>query len=264
MRKREDEPVNQTEPDRGDSGSRPSLTLVVPAYNDSDVIESTLETVVRFLADKKMQAEVLVVDDGSTDETPALVEAFFERAPEDLEYRLLRLGGNQGKGAAVRAGMLTGRGETLLFTDSDLSTPIEEIDRVLDKLDEGYDAVIGSRALPDSRVEVHQNLFRERAGKTFNLFVQLLVLRGFRDTQCGFKCFRRDVARAIFERQRSRGFEFDVEVLCLAQKLGYRVAEVPVVWRNNPRSHVRFLRDSTRMFFGLLAIRRRFTEKEIG
>jgi dolichyl-phosphate beta-glucosyltransferase len=254
---------NPKGPEPENTGSRPSLSLVIPAYNDSDVIESTLVEVLRFLADRQVEAEVIVVDDGSTDGTPGMVERIFEETPQKLDLRLLRLGRNQGKGAAVRAGMLAAQGEVLLFTDSDLSTPIEELDRVQKKLDEGYDVVIGSRALPDSRVEVHQNLLRERAGKTFNLFVQLLVLRGFRDTQCGFKCFRREAARTIFERQRCRGFEFDVELLCLAREQRYRIAELPVVWRNNPRSHVRFLRDSTKMFFGLLEIRRRFSKKEI-
>lgn len=246
-------------------GSAPSLSVVIPAYNDAAVIERTVETVSRFLDAQAAPAELLVVDDGSTDATAAVVERL---AAADRRVRLLRLGRNWGKGAAVRAGMLAATGEALLFTDADLSTPIEELDKLRAKLDEGFDVAIGSRALPASRVEVHQGVLRERAGQTFNFIVQLLVLRGFRDTQCGFKCFRRDAARALFGRQRARGFEFDVELLCIARELGLAVAEVPVIWRNNPKSHVRFVRDSTRMFLGLLDLRRRYpppnnSEKEL-
>lgn len=237
-----------------ESTSTPWLTLVIPVYNDAEIIGGTLQIVERFISERR-PTEVLVIDDGSTDDTAQVVRRFASRWPW---IRLIRLGRNRGKGAAVRAGILASTGSRVLFSDADLSTPLEEADKLLERLDEGYDIAIGSRALRESHVPVRQWFLRERAGKTFNVFVRFLVLPSFRDTQCGFKCFKSSAASEVCSRQRATGFEFDVELLCIARDLGLQVAEVPIIWRNHPTSHVRFVRDSGRMFLGLLSIWRRY------
>lgn len=232
----------------------PELTIVIPVYNDEEVIGRTLHEVQHFVS-RRPATEVVVIDDGSTDDTVHHVQRFAEGSPW---LRLICLGRNRGKGAAVRAGMLGAMGARVLFSDADLSTPLEEADKLLERIDDGYDIAIGSRALPESRVPVRQWFLRERAGKTFNIFVRLMVLPEFLDTQCGFKCFTGHAVSEVFSRQRATGFEFDVELLCIARDRGLRVAEVPIVWRNHPSSHVRFVRDSARMFLGLLKISGRY------
>jgi glycosyltransferase involved in cell wall biosynthesis len=170
--------------------------------------------------------------------------------------RILLNPGNRGKGYAVRNGMLNAAGEYLLFTDADLSTPIAELDRLLDPLRDGYDVAFGSRALKPEWVSPRQPPSRQIAGKIFNLFVRSLAGLDFRDTQCGFKAFRKSAGQAIFSRQTIPGFGFDVEILYLARKLGLRTIEVPVHWANDTRSKVSALRDGQRMFADLLRIRR--------
>jgi len=163
---------------------------------------------------------------------------------------------NRGKGYSVRQGMLAGRGRFLLFSDADLSTPIEELEQLLPPLESGeVQVTIGSRALKDSRVEVHQPWWRETMGKGFNLFVRAIALGGLRDTQCGFKCFTREAVRAVFSVARIDGFGFDVEALYLARKFGFGVREIPVRWINSPESKVHPLSDSSRMLADLLRIR---------
>lgn len=228
---------------------RPWVSVVIPAYNEERRLPSTLRIVVAHLRARKLPFEVVVADDGSRDETADLAG---EIGPE---VRVLRLP-HRGKGAAVRAGVLAANGDLLLVTDADLSTPIVELDRLVDAL-RRCEVAIGSRHVAGSRVAVRQRLDRRLMGRAFNLLVQALLLPGLRDTQCGVKLFRRDVAMAVFERCRAEGFAFDVEVLSLARQLGYRVAEVPVEWRNSPDSRVRPLLDVPLMFLELLAIRRR-------
>jgi dolichyl-phosphate beta-glucosyltransferase len=145
----------------------------------------------------------------------------------------------------------------ILFSDADLSTPIEELEKMLPRIEAGADIVIGSRALDGSDIQVRQNRFRETMGKTFNVLVRACALDGIRDTQCGFKLFRREAAWAVFAELRTCGFCFDVEALFIGRRLGLRIDEVPVVWRNSPQSRVRIVRSSTRMFWDLLGIRRR-------
>jgi len=171
---------------------------------------------------------------------------------------------NRGKGASVKEGVLAASGEVILFSDDDLSTPIEEFDKLLAALRAGADVAIGSRALPGSDVRVRQRRPRELMGKAFNLLVRLLVLKGYRDTQCGFKAFRREAATDLFSRLQTTGFGFDVEVLVLCRELGCRVAEVPVVWSDSPPSRVRFIRGSLAMLRDLLRIRRRARRSRIG
>jgi dolichyl-phosphate beta-glucosyltransferase len=229
------------------------LSIVIPAFNEERRVGASLEKIREYLARKPFASEVIVVDDGSTDRTAEVArEALGGQAPS----RVIRLELNQGKGYAVKTGVLASVGETVLFTDADLSTPIEELDKFLSRLAEGFDVVIGSRALPGCDIRVRQARPREAMGKFFNRLVRLLVMKGCPDTQCGFKAFRRAAAMELFARLETRGFSFDVELLVLAKKLGYRVAELPVIWCNSPPSRVRMAQSSWEMLKELIRIRR--------
>jgi dolichyl-phosphate beta-glucosyltransferase len=212
----------------------PALSVVVPALNEEDRLPRTLARIAAHLGRSGAPYEVLVVDDGSRDRTAAQAEA--------AGATVLRNEANRGKGYAVRRGMLAARGARRLMTDADLSTPIEELDRLAARMDDGHDVVIGSRALPGARIEVHQPWYRENMGRFFNLFVRALAVPGITDTQCGFKLFSAAAARDVFSAARLDGFSFDVEALFLARKKGYRIAEVPVLWRNDAASRVSLLR----------------------
>jgi dolichyl-phosphate beta-glucosyltransferase len=245
----DDGPLNGARAPAVTPSGRPWLSVVIPAYDEERRLPSTLHTVVAHLRDRGRPFEVVVADDGSRDRTAALA------GDVGREVRVLRLP-HRGKGAAVRAGVLAACGDLLLVTDADLSTPIVELDRLVEALGR-CEVAIGSRHVAGSRVAVHQRIDRRVMGRAFNLLVQALLLPGLRDTQCGVKLFRRDVAIAVFEPCVAEGFAFDVEVLSLALRLGYRVAEVPVEWRDSPDSRVRPLLDVPLMFLELLAIRRR-------
>jgi dolichyl-phosphate beta-glucosyltransferase len=227
------------------------LSLVIPAYNEASRIGPTLEKIIAYLARRGEACEIIVVDDGSGDGTAATARDAIRGWPR---ARVLSLPKNRGKGYAVREGVLASSGRAILYSDSDLSAPIEELDKLLPDLDRGYDAVIGSRALPGSDIRIRQSALRESMGKAFNLLVRLLVLPGVRDTQCGFKLLRREVALDVFGRLRIRGFAFDVEALALCRKMGYKVKETPVVWMNSPPSRVRIVRSSAGMLRDLLRI----------
>jgi dolichyl-phosphate beta-glucosyltransferase len=214
--------------------SEPALSVVVPALDEEDRLPRTLERIASHLARRGEAYEVIVVDDGSRDRTAARAEA--------AGATVLRNETNRGKGFAVRRGMLAARGARRLMTDADLSTPIEEVDRLGARMDEGDDVVVGSRALPGSRIEVRQPWYRENSGRLFNLFVRALAVPGVRDTQCGFKLFSAAAASDVFSAARLDGFSFDVEALFLARKKGYRIAEVPVRWRNDAASRVSLVR----------------------
>ncbi len=231
------------------------LSVVIPAYNAGSRIGATLAAVAAYLDALPFAAEIVVVDDGSADGTAAAARAALAGRPA---ARVLRHERNLGKGAAVRDGVLAASGEVVLFLDDDLSTPIAEAGRALAAIEAGAGVVIGSRAHPDSEIRVRQRRPREWMGKTFNLLVRLFVLPGerCRDTQCGFKAFRRDAARDIFSRVRTEGFGFDVEVLALARAAGYRVAEVPVVWCDARPSRLRIVGGSWGMLKDLWRIRR--------
>jgi dolichyl-phosphate beta-glucosyltransferase len=227
------------------------LSIVIPAYNEGSRIANTLVKIRDYLDRQNYSSEIIVVSDGCTDLTDSCAKESLKNWPN---FRLLCRVENIGKGYSVREGILHSRGQLILFTDADLSTPIEELDNFLPLADE-FDILIGSRALPESKVQVRQSFFREYMGKTFNLFVQLLVLRGIRDTQCGFKLFHRQAALDIFHRIKLNGFGFDVEALFVSQKLGYSIKQLPVVWRNSPESRVHVFSSSVEMFKDLFRIK---------
>lgn len=208
-----------------------SLSIVIPAYNEEKRLPGSLKKVFDCLAARGWPSpEVVVVDDGSTDGTAQLVEHARERWPS---LRLLSNPGNRGKGYAVRYGMREARGEWTLVTDADLSSPIEELDKLWAAVERtGAAGAIGSRALDRSLVGVRQSALREIAGRTFNLVMRLVTGLPFHDTQCGFKLFRRDVVECVAARQISEGFGFDVEMLYIARKYGFEIVEVPVRWDN--------------------------------
>jgi len=227
----------------------PFLSIVVPAYNEAGRIRETLASLCQIKESKPYPVELIVVDDGSTDRTVETVEEF-------PGIRLVRNDRNHGKGYTVRHGVLEARGKLVLFTDADLSAPIEEVDKLLSALESsGADAAVGSRALKRELIGVHQPWLRDMGGRFFNLLVKAFTGLRLHDTQCGFKLFKRSSTRHAFERMRIEGFGFDPELLFLIERGGGKVVEVPVKWNNNPATKVRFLRDSTRMFLDLIAIR---------
>ncbi len=231
--------------------SQPWLSVVIPAYNEAGRLPAALDRLLAYFRSRGEEFEVLVVDDGSRDCTAEEIEG--RREPE---LRVLRQA-HQGKGAAVRQGVVATRGELVLLTDADLSIPIEEIAGFEREIRNGCEIVCGSRGLPGSRALSKPPLFRKGLGETFNWIVRRLGLSDFRDTQCGFKLIRGQVAREVFPRCRVSGFAFDVEFLVLAQELGHRAREVPVAWEHVHESRVHPLKDSARMLLELALIRLR-------
>ena len=229
---------------------RPFLSIIIPAHNEERRLPRSLEKIVAFLEKQDYQAEVIVVDNGSSDNTSGVVEGFMARYPFISLIREER----RGKGLAVKLGMLAARGEYLFLCDADLSMPIEEVAKFLPPQLEDYDVAIASREAEGAR-RYGEPPHRHLMGRVFNLIVRLLAVRGFQDTQCGFKCFRREAARDIFSRQTMEGWGFDVEVLFIAQKRGYRIVEVPINWYYMANSRVRPIRDSIRMFREVLQVR---------
>jgi len=259
------------------------LSLIIPAYNEAKRLPGTLEQVLTYLGRAPYSAEVIVVDDGSSDATAEVVRGYAGEdiplnppskgdLPEDIPHdppskgdsseglrlvpvRLHALARNRGKGAAVRAGMGAASGAYRVFFDADASTPIEELEKLWPAFEAGADVVIGSRALPESEIQVHQAWYREHMGRVYNLILHVLGLTPFADTQCGFKGFTAAACAVVFPRQRINRFSFDAELLYIAQKHGLKIREVPVRWVNSPQSRVNPLTDSSQMFFDLLRIR---------
>lgn len=226
------------------------ISFVIPVYNEEERIGATLDVVLNYFSNTDYLVEVIVVDDGSTDKTVNVVQSYREKV------KLLSYGKNLGKGAAVRYGMLSSTGDYRIFSDADLSTPIYEIEKILDRLKKGADICIGSRAIDPSLIKKHQPFYREFMGKTFNKFVQMLLMRGIEDTQCGFKGFTAESAQYLFSCSKIDGFSFDVEILYLAQKAKMKIEQVPVEWYNDQRTKVHPLRDSFNMFIELLKIKK--------
>lgn len=225
------------------------VSVVIPAYNEGRRLGSTLERVTRFFRAQALPFEVIVVSDGSSDDTASVARAVGDAV------RLVELPENRGKGAAVRAGVMESRGRWILFTDADLATPIEQFGPLREKLEEGYDVVVGSRALADSRIEVPQPWYRERMGKTFNWILRRLLPVELKDTQCGFKLFEAEVAKRLFRTARIDGFAFDAEIIYLAERFGYRVGELPVPWFDSIPSRVHPVWHSLQMLKDLARIR---------
>jgi glycosyltransferase involved in cell wall biosynthesis len=236
----------------GDDGSRPTISIVVPAFNESRRLGASLHQVSDFVGTSPISFEVIVVDDGSTDETADIVRRF-----EKNGIRLIANGVNRGKGYSVRAGVLNAAGTYVLFTDADLSTPIEEVNTLYEiARRDDFDIVIGSRALDRRYIERHQSRFREVGGIAFNRMVRIILGLDVYDTQCGFKLFHRDRTRPIFEQLTTERFGFDPEVLFLAARRGLRVKEVSVRWRHSDETKVRIFREGARMLADLVRIRR--------
>ena len=231
------------------------MSIVVPVYNEEKNIEEALRRIQAFQSLKKEPWECLIVNDGSTDRTEAITRAAIAAQPES-HFKLLSNPSNHGKGFAVRQGVLAVSGRFILVTDADLSAPIKELDKLTKALNEGYDIAIGSRALKSPGGDVQQSFKRWLAGRIFNGVVRTLALRGISDTQCGFKCFKKQAAHELFRAQKLDGFSFDVEVLRLAQKRGLRIKEVPVMWRQARDSRVRLFHDSLKMVRDLFYLRR--------
>jgi glycosyltransferase involved in cell wall biosynthesis len=229
----------------------PELSIIIPAYNEELRLSATLERIAAYLKSSRRDAEVLVVDDGSQDRTAAVAESFRDKIPT---LRVVPNGVNRGKGYSVRHGVQEARGRTVLFTDADLSAPIEEADKLVAAL-EKCDVAIGSRAVDRSLITVHESPFREFAGILFNKLVRIILWLPFVDTQCGFKAFRRERCQVIFEQQTIERFGFDPELLYLARHHGLRAVEIPVRWGHSPATKVSMLRDSMQMFLDVFKIR---------
>jgi dolichyl-phosphate beta-glucosyltransferase len=233
------------------SPAAPELSIIIPSYNEELRLPETLDRIASYLQTDGRAAEVLVVDDGSNDRTAAVAEAFRSKI---ALLRVVSNGVNCGKGYSVRHGMQEARGRIALFTDADLSAPIEEAGKLLAAL-ETYDVAIGSRAMDRSLISVHESRFREFAGIIFNKIVRIILWLPFVDTQCGFKAFRRERCSILFEQQRIERFGFDPELLYLARHHGLHAVEIPVRWGHSPATKVNMWRDSIQMFIDVFTIR---------
>ncbi|MGC9197589.1 MAG: dolichyl-phosphate beta-glucosyltransferase [Acidobacteriaceae bacterium] len=222
----------------------PRLSIVVPAYNEGARIEAALSSVLAWVASRPWESEVLIIDDGSIDNTSAIIHRWMASHPS---LHLIQNPGNRGKGYSVRNGLLQASGEIVLFSDADLSAPIEEAQRLIDAIDDGADVAIGSRWLDKQRQTIHQPLYRRFFGRCFNWVTRKVMGLPFKDTQCGFKAFRRDAAQTIFRLQTIERWGFDPEILFIARKLHYIIAEVPVTWGHDERSRISYLRDGMQM-----------------
>lgn len=228
------------------------LSVVVPAYNEENRLAPGLRQALEYLARRGEPFELLVVDDGSRDGTIRVAESFASQG-----VRVVRHERNRGKGAAVRTGVLASRGRKVLISDADFSTPIEEVEKLERSLQDGTPLVIGSRGLADSQVRQRQPFYREMMGRTFNRLIRLFGVRGIRDTQCGFKLARGEEGRRIASELKIEGFAWDVEMIWLARRRGYGIAEVGVVWVNSPDSRVDPIRSSFSMLRDVITMRLR-------
>ena len=240
-----------TTPPGGPRETPVKLSIIVPSYNEELRLPASLDRIAAYVRESPRTTEVLVVDDGSKDKTADVAASYAGRIPN---LRVLRNGENRGKGYSVRHGMLEAKGEVVLFSDADLSAPIEEAEKLLAAM-EGHEVAIGSRAMDRSLIKVHESAFREFAGIVFNKIVRIVLRLPFVDTQCGFKAFRRERCRIIFEQQRIERFGFDPELLYLARHHGLKSVEIPVRWSHSPATKINMMRDSIQMFLDVFTIR---------
>jgi dolichyl-phosphate beta-glucosyltransferase len=233
------------------TAAAPELSIIIPSYNEELRLPPTLEKIAAYVHAASHTTEVIVVDDGSKDNTIAVAESFRGMIPS---LRVVSNGQNRGKGYSVRHGMQEARGEVVLFTDADLSAPINEVEKLLSAMKD-HEVAIGSRAVDRSLITVHESPFREFAGIIFNKIVRAILWLPFVDTQCGFKVFRREPCKIIFEQQTIERFGFDPELLYLARHHGLRSIEIPVVWGHSDATKVSMMRDSIQMFIDVFVIR---------
>ena len=229
-------------------------SIIIPAYNEEKRISKTVARILEFFEKKKVDFEIIVVNDGSKDKTSEAVKIF-----RNKKIRLLEFSPNHGKGFAVKQGMLNAKGDIILFSDADLSTPIEEFDKLINYIKD-FDVIIGSRSIKGANVVKHQPFYRELMGKIFNKIVRLFTIRGIIDTQCGFKMFNQKAAKDVFSKTRITGFGFDVEALFLAKILKYKIKEVPVTWINDEQTKISPVKDSLKMFIEVLKVRINYWE----
>lgn len=222
------------------------ISIVIPAYNEEKRIERSLVEIIDYCKKNFESYEIIVVDDCSTDKTNEIVSKY--------DVKILKNGVNKGKGYSVKRGILEAKYSLVLFTDSDLATPIFELNKFINYIKD-YDIVIASRNLKESNIKVKQPFYRQFMGKTFPLLVNLIILKEFKDTQCGFKLFRTDIAKKIVKLQIFEGFSFDVEILFIAKKLGCKIKEVPVVWIDKEGSTLSPIKDAFKMLIDLFKIR---------
>lgn len=231
---------------------RPTYSIIIPSFNEAGRIGNALTQILRCIHNRNWPSEILVVDDGSVDDTATIVKSF---AADHPEIRLIKNGENRGKGYSIRHGVLSASGDVVMFTDADLSSPMEEAEFLFEALRGGADIAIGSRWLEQSRQTAQQPLYRQFFGRCFNAVTRLIMGLPFADTQCGFKAFRRPVAQTIFQLQRIERWGFDPELLFIALKRGYTIREVPVTWGHDERSRMSYLRDGSKMLQEILHIR---------
>ena len=229
----------------------PFLSIVIPAYNEESRLPDTLEQLIRFLEKQAFASEIIVVENGSTDRTHEIAQEF---AQKHSNVHVIQ-NDRRGKGRAIQRGVAEAKGQYVFLCDADLSMPVEEISKFLPPQLLNVDIAIASREAPGS-VRYHEPYYRHLTGRVFNILIRLLVLPTLQDTQCGFKCIRADVARDIFRYQTLTGWAFDVELLYIARRHGYRIVEIPIDWYFNADSKISVFRDSLRMFLDLLQIRR--------
>jgi glycosyltransferase involved in cell wall biosynthesis len=230
-----------------------SLSIVIPAYNEGARLEQALDRVLTCAAERAWNAEILVVDDGSSDATAAIVRRWMDTHPN---LQLIHNDGNRGKGYSVRNGLLQAKGDVVMFTDADLSSPIEEAELLFAALEDGADVAIGSRWLDKQRQTIHQPLYRRFFGRCFNWVTRKVIGLPYKDTQCGFKAFKREAAQTIFRLQTIERWGFDPEILFIARKLKYKVVEVAVTWGHDERSRISYLRDGLKMLEEIAQIRK--------
>jgi dolichyl-phosphate beta-glucosyltransferase len=230
-----------------------SVSIIIPAYNEEKRLPETLKKISSYINETKLNAEIIVINDGSVDKTADIVNNF-----KVNNVRLINNEKNRGKGFCINRGVFEARNEIILFSDSDLSTPIEFLGEFLKNHEIGYDIVIASRAIKGAVKKVKQPFFRDTMGKIFNIFVRTILGLNIKDTQCGFKSFKNNVAKEIFSKQTIFDFGFDPEILYIAQKKGYKIKEYPVEWYDSKGTKVKAIKDSFKMFFSLFKIKKNY------